>query len=230
MPEAARASTPAARAPAPARPPTPAPTPARPTTASATTARASATPAVQLTGNSSSSAVIRSGGGEPLAPDTRRLLERSYQIDLRSVRVHTDARAQNTARSMSARAFTVGSDIFLGPGERPNDLRLIAHEVAHVVQQRSAPAVQRWSFDRGDHFEREAHQAATAVTQQQPFTVSERTNGQRVQRLGLSDALDYFADEANNIPGFSHADVRAGRQSRQHAIASSATPPTCSAP
>jgi hypothetical protein len=132
----------------------------------------------------------------------RRVLERSYQIDLQTVRLHTDGKAHDAARQVSARAFTIGTDIFLGPGERPNDLRLIAHEAAHVVQQRSGPAVQRWSFDRGDRFEREADHAAQAATQQQAFAVRERTAGPRVQRLGISDALNYFADKANLIPGF----------------------------
>jgi hypothetical protein len=201
MPDAARAPAATARAPAPARPPTPAPVPARSPTPSGQTARLPAAPTVQLTPGTPNSAVIQAGGGEPLAPDLRRLLERSFSTDLRSVRLHTDTRAQDTARNMSARAFTLGSDIFLGPGERPTDLRLLAHEVAHVVQQRSAPAVQRWSFDSHDHYEREAQQAAAVVVQQQPFAVRERTTP-HPQRLGISDALDYFADKANLIPGF----------------------------
>src|SRR5262249_14129221 len=69
------------------------------------------------------------------------------------------------------------------------------------VQQQGAPAVQKWS-DHGDSCEHEAHQAAAAVESGQPFTVRQRTGQSKVQRLGLSDVLNFFADAANAIPGF----------------------------
>jgi hypothetical protein len=141
-------------------------------------------------------------GGAPLPPDIQRALERGLGADLGSVRVHTDGRAKSAAESLSARAFTVGNHIFLGPGERPTNLRLLAHEVAHVLQQHGAPALQRWAPGQGGSHEQEAHRAAEAVGRGETFNVKERTSGFRVQRLGISDALGYFADRANNIPGF----------------------------
>jgi hypothetical protein len=159
--------------------------------------------AVQLNAPAPNQATIQAAGGAPIAPDVRSQLERSFGVDLRSVRVHTDERAQDTARRMDARAFTLGSNIFLGRGERPNDLRLLAHEVAHVVQQRSAPAVQRWSFSGGDRYEREAQQASTAVVQQRSFTVHERTPPRPQRFLGLDfDPRSYIAGKAAAIPGF----------------------------
>ena len=71
---------------------------------------------------------------------TQSILEGSYRANLHSVRVHTDTHGQDLAQSLSARAVTYGNHIFLGPGERPTDLRLMAHETAHVLQQRAAPA------------------------------------------------------------------------------------------
>ena len=142
------------------------------------------------------------GGGEPLSPLVRPALERSFRTDLRAVRVHTGSRAAAAAMDLSARAFTYGNDIFVGAGERPTDLALMAHESAHVVQQRGAAAVQRFSPSFGDRFEAEASRAATAVVRGESYSVSEQTAGPRVQRLGISDALDYFADKANLIPGF----------------------------
>lgn len=141
-------------------------------------------------------------GGQPLAPNVQAPIESSLQVNLDSVRVHTDAGAQQAAANASARAFTYGRDIFLGRGERPTDLGLMAHEAAHVVQQQGAPSVQKWSSGGGDSFEHEAHQAAAAVASGQMFTVRERTSKSKVQRLGISDALDYFADKAYNIPGY----------------------------
>jgi hypothetical protein len=78
----------------------------------------------------------------------------------------------------------------------------MAHEAAHVVQQQSGTAVQMWSADRGDSFEREADRAASAVVRGESFAVRERVAAPRVQRLGIKDALNYFADAAYNIPGY----------------------------
>ena len=64
--------------------------------------------------------------------------------DLSDVRVHTDDRADQLNRSVSARAFATGTDVYFAPDQyKPNTTdgdRLIAHELAHVVQQRGAPS------------------------------------------------------------------------------------------
>ena len=124
-------------------------------------------------------------------------------VDLSSVRLHASTAAERKAQSLSARAFTFGNDIFLGHGEHPTDLTLISHEAAHVIQQQhTAPVVQAWSSDRSDRYEREADQAAAAVASGRSFAVRERVESPRVQRFGISDALDWLADKAYNIPGF----------------------------
>jgi len=62
--------------------------------------------------------------------------------DLSDVRVHTDSTAHDLNHAVSARAFATGSDVYFAQGEyRPNTAdgdKLIAHELAHVVQQRGA--------------------------------------------------------------------------------------------
>jgi hypothetical protein len=134
---------------------------------------------------------------------TQRILESSYRTDLNSVRVHEDSHGQDLARSLSARAVTYGNHIFLGPGERQSDLRLMAHETAHVLQQQAAPALHLWApGESTNSYEHEAHQAADAVMRHESFNVQERTVQPQAQRLGMSDALNYFADKANIIPGF----------------------------
>lgn len=80
---------------------------------------------------------------------------------LHDVRVHTDEHAAALARAVSARAFTVGPDIFFGQGEynpgSPEGTRLIAHEATHVVQQRGAPMAGPLTVSQpGDAMEREA--------------------------------------------------------------------------
>ncbi len=141
--------------------------------------------------------------GQPLPPHIQEAIQNSLMVDLSSVRLHASTAAQRKTESLAARAFTFGNDIFLGHGEHPTDLTLISHEAAHVIQQqRAAPVVQAWSSDRSDRYEREADQAAAAVAAGRSFTVREHVDSPRVQRFGISDALDWLADKATVIPGF----------------------------
>jgi hypothetical protein len=77
--------------------------------------------------------------GEPLRPDVRALMEDRLGSGLGGVRVHTDPRAARSARAVGARAYTVGPRVVFGPGEyAPGTApgrRLVAHELAHVIQQ-----------------------------------------------------------------------------------------------
>ena len=86
-------------------------------------------------------------GGAPLPADLRSYFEPRFRHDLSRVRLHEDAAAGAAARSIAARAFTLGADIAFAPGEyRPGTAqgrRLLAHELAHVVQQASAPTAAR---------------------------------------------------------------------------------------
>ena len=109
------------------------------------------------------------GGGRPLAGGIAGTLESSVGESFSDVRVHTDDHAGALARAVSARAFTVGSDIFFAPGQyspgTPGGNELIAHEVAHVAQQRGAPAAGPLTVSQpGDAMEREAEAVARDVT------------------------------------------------------------------
>lgn len=78
--------------------------------------------------------------GDPLPASERAFFEPRFGHDFGSVRVHTDPDAAALARGLNARAFTIGPKIVFGPGEfSPGSAagrRLVAHELAHVVQQR----------------------------------------------------------------------------------------------
>lgn len=87
-------------------------------------------------------AVAAKGSGRPLDSGMRSLLEGRMGADLGRVRVHDDSAARAAAESIEARAFTHGSDIWLGPGESEHDTRLMAHEATHVVQQQGGAARQ----------------------------------------------------------------------------------------
>jgi len=86
-------------------------------------------------------AVAGRGAGAPMAPAVQGPIESALGADLSHVRVHDDGAARDAASALQARAFAHGSDIWLGPGESPHDLGLMAHEATHVVQQ--AGGVQR---------------------------------------------------------------------------------------
>lgn len=86
-------------------------------------------------------AVSSKGSGRPLAEASRRFFEPRFGADFSAVRIHDGPPAERSARSLNARAFAYGSDIWLGAGERESNRPLLAHELVHVVQQRRAPSV-----------------------------------------------------------------------------------------
>lgn len=106
----------------------------------------------------------RSGTG--LDAPTRTLMEARFQNDFGDVRIHTDADAAHSARALQARAYTAGRDIVFGAGQyRPHTApgrKLIAHELAHVVQQNQAGPT--------DRAEERADNAATRVAHGQAVT------------------------------------------------------------
>lgn len=86
-------------------------------------------------------AVLRSPG-RPLDPALRADIERRFGHDFTSVRVHTDASAAESVSAVHATAYTVGTHIAFASGRytpsTPAGRRLLAHELAHVVQQADA--------------------------------------------------------------------------------------------
>jgi hypothetical protein len=93
-----------------------------------------------------------STGGEPLSSGTRRYMEPRFGHDFNQVRVHADEAAFRSAHAVQAHAYTVGNDIVFGPGKyapgtRDGD-RLLAHELAHVVQQTGGGAPRQLSDSR----------------------------------------------------------------------------------
>ena len=87
--------------------------------------------------------VVGSGGGTALDRGTRGFMESRLGADFSDVRIHTDAKASESARSVQAHAYTVGSDVVFQSGqyapESDSGKRMLAHELSHVVQQRSGP-------------------------------------------------------------------------------------------
>ena len=136
--------------------------------------------------------VIRSGG-RPLDPGVRGDMEQRLGHDFGDVRVHDDGAAAASAQAVNAHAYTVGSNIVFqrdryDPGSQEGKTTL-AHELTHVVQQRSGPVDGTAApggikvSDPSDRFEREA--AANAERVMAGPTVAPATvspSGPAVQR------------------------------------------------
>ncbi|MCT7986366.1 DUF4157 domain-containing protein [Laspinema sp. A4] len=77
--------------------------------------------------------------GHPIRPSIREPMEQAFGSDFSQVRIHSNAQSDQLNRSIQARAFTTGQDIFFRQGEYNPDSRagqeLMAHELTHVVQQ-----------------------------------------------------------------------------------------------
>jgi hypothetical protein len=115
-----------------------------------------------------------SSGGAALEPDVRADMESRLGADFGDVRIHTDDAAHKSAESVSAHAYTVGSDIaFQRDAYNPaseSGQRTLAHELTHVVQQRNGPVDGTPTgdgvsvSDPSDRFEREAASNAERVS------------------------------------------------------------------
>ncbi|HYN73200.1 MAG TPA: DUF4157 domain-containing protein, partial [Nakamurella sp.] len=114
-----------------------------------------------------------SGGGSPLASDVRDEMQARLGHDFGDVKVHNDSQAHESARSVNAHAYTVGSNIvFQRDKYDPSSTdgkTMLAHELTHVVQQRSGPVDGTSAgggikvSDPSDRFEREAAANADRV-------------------------------------------------------------------
>lgn len=127
--------------------------------------------------------------GQPLDADTRSFIEPRLAHDFSQVRVHTDAKAAESARSVNALAYTVGRDVVFGSGQysptTDEGRRLMAHELTHVAQQSMKTSTQLQTMGGEGALETEADRNASLVTTgtdplQQTPTV-QFTNGTRLQ-------------------------------------------------
>jgi hypothetical protein len=133
-------------------------------------AQRAATPEVGLEGGPisadlSSRIQSKRGSGSTLDSTTRTSMESSFGTRFDDVRVHHDSESDTLNRSISAKAFTTGSDIFFSQNANPSDSQLLAHELTHVVQQRGMSHSGPMTVGpAGDSHEQAADGMASAVT------------------------------------------------------------------
>jgi hypothetical protein len=136
--------------------------------------------------------------GQCLDQGIQRILEESFGLDLSAIRIHTGRAANALAREVGADAFTCGADIFFASDTyRPHTkmgLWLLAHEVAHVIQQahglvsdQIAPYGMVMGV-AGDPWENEADDAAARVVEGLPVCMASGLDS-----VGSADAIGHAA-------------------------------------
>ena len=136
--------------------------------------------------------------GRTLDPTAKRVMERSFDRDFSDVRIHDDADAKRSATDVQATAYALTNHIVMGGASSdrsPSSYSLLAHELAHVVQQETHHSLpdnaERLSIAPPDGiYEREAHRIAAApfgprgrVHERSPTPFLGRTNAPQTQAV-----------------------------------------------
>jgi len=136
--------------------------------------------------------VLRSPG-QPLDVATRAFMEPRFGHDFSQVRVHTDAKAAESVRSVNALAFTLGNNIVFGLDQyvpkTPAGRLLLAHELAHVIQQGNIDSGTPTELGNvSHHYEQEAVEVslgALANSKKKIPTMAGKSSEARTVRRGL---------------------------------------------
>lgn len=199
----------------------------------------------------------RHGEGRALSPDVRSDMEERFGADFHGVRIHDDPRAADAATAMSAKAFTIGTEIFASRSlstDTTAGRKLLTHELAHVVQQRrGGPAP---DIDPESALERSADAASEAATSgagtvsvagasspgvsRDIFDVQDRLDQRMAAEKGQGVSLDpkhlpSFEDPARlrllgQLPTFQQIMQDAARRNAMHDLIAGRTPPKAPPP
>lgn len=101
--------------------------------------------------------------GQPLDAATRAYMEPRLGHDFSQVRIHADDNAARAASALHANAFTMQNHVMFGAHRRPDDRRLMAHELTHVAQQRMGETPLVGVSSAEDFAEREASAIAEQI-------------------------------------------------------------------
>ncbi len=151
-------------------------------------------------------AALEQSGGKPLPLDLRQRMESQFGRKFEGVLVHSDSAAAQAAGAVHARAFTSGNHIYFAQGEYQPDTEpgreLIAHELAHVVQQntgRASAAGKQIDGGRHDPLEQEADHAAADIARGRSPSVTGSSDG-RIHRATAPPNI-VKASKKFKIPG-----------------------------
>jgi hypothetical protein len=171
--------------------------------------------------------IAAGGPGRPLDSTTRGYMEARFGHDFGRVRLHTDATSGLAAQAVGARAYTVGQDIYFGPGSfdpaGTAGRRLLAHELTHTIQQGDAggPVMLAGAIDAPDApLEREAEAAAASALAGAVIPAQHVTAAPRPQL-----AADPFGPETRprDVNGKSYKITRTLERRKCHSVAKTQT-------
>lgn len=139
------------------------------------------------------------GGGQPLPSGERAFLEPRLNASLGGVRIHADSQAGRLADQLSARAFTVGSEVFFAGGQyQPGTSSgrfLLAHELTHVLQQQRGVQLADGVGQIGDVYERQADAVAARVARGEPAAETQLAgHGTSTAQTSGTPALQRYAE------------------------------------
>ena len=145
-----------------------------------------------------------SDAGEPLDESTRVVMETRFGRDFGSVRIHASGEAARTTRDFSAHAYTTGSHIAFAPGAYAPDSEgghaLLAHELAHVVQQEGGASGSP-ELDHGASHELAAQAATQAYASGGPIDAGGPTG------VGMARSVDDWLVSTPDINSWQHSDL-----------------------
>jgi hypothetical protein len=139
---------------------------------------------------------VLNSSGQPLDTETRAFMESRFGHNFSQVRVHTDEKAAQSVQAVNALAYTVGRKVVFGQGQYTPKTeagnKLLAHELAHVLQQRGESAgIRPEAVEATEHpSEYEAEQAAEAVMAGNSVSIQfKNPSFVRLQRSPISEGL-----------------------------------------
>jgi len=151
------------------------------------------------------------GGGKPLSEYERAFFEPRFGVDFGQVRLHSDARAAESAWAVNARAYTVGRDVVFGAGQyvpgTTEGQRLLAHELTHVMQQsQSRPTVKQTmsatsKIKQNNIFARKAKAHATRLPAGYTTSITHRQMKPSVFRIQRSTFAFYTMGDTRPLRG-----------------------------
>ncbi|MEH2226936.1 eCIS core domain-containing protein [Nostoc sp.] len=148
------------------------------------------------------------GGGQTMANNIREPMEQAFSADFSRVKVHTDGQSDQLNRSIQARAFTTGQDVFFRQGEYNPGSRggqeLLAHELTHVVQQ-SGGAISS-EEKRGKKLinlvENTGHERAS------PKNGKDGDQAEKLKGEDYANNVQKLLNDLNNLlPGFTNGEI-----------------------
>lgn len=154
------------------------------------------------------------GPGKPLSDRTRSFFHEQMDTDFSEVRIHTSGEADRAARLINARAYTLGTDIVFRAGEhRPETKegrRLLAHELAHVVQQKDG--AQNTDISRQEDDSKKPSEGSSTTGKGGGKAKKEKENG-------IDERVDAFVDDMNRRLNAIRKVYKKGKQRSQSVAA-----------